>query len=352
MKILNILLWIFITTNAFISNALAADETTIPEQPIVRITLEGDQPVHVGQQLRVNIELLVPNFFMSAPQWPTLDIPDAITTLSEGSAANRSEIIAGATYAGIVQTYIVVPQRDGDFELPPAAINFSYAAIPGQATQGSVTLPPTKFTAIGSNTTQPMAKVTVTQTLDRKPDDLKVGDAITRTLDVYADHTQAMMIPPPVFDALDNVQIHRHDPILTDVNKDRIGFVGGRRIDSATYIFEKSGSYQLPAIAFKWFNTETDQYENASAPAITLSIAANSAWKPDIAPDAVPTEHKAITSQKIYSLLKPVLLVIAIILLGYLIYVKKTWLLEKIWLIRKAYRATFKSTTLPDSLNP
>lgn len=175
--------------------------------------------------------------------------------------------------------------------LPPARITFQYAAVPGQATDGAVTLTPQTFTAalpagaeaVGGAT--PVAKVTITQTLDRDLKGLKVGDTLTRTVDVFAERTQAMMIPPPTFKAPPGVRIYRQDPVLTDVTQDRVGFVGGRRVDRATYVFERPGDYTLPAIETPWFSAAAGQQEVARAPEIIVSVAPNPVFKPAIAPE-------------------------------------------------------------------
>ncbi|MGO4841058.1 hypothetical protein AB4144_53275, partial [Rhizobiaceae sp. 2RAB30] len=131
--------------------------------------------------------------------------------------------------------------------MPTAAITFTYAAVPGKPTQGSVTLPQLKFTvtgAPGGTTGGPVAaaaKITVTQTLDRDPADLKAGDALVRTVTVVADGMQAMMIPVPAFEAPDGVRVYPHDPVLSDRTDTGQGAIGGKRVDRVTYGFEKPG---------------------------------------------------------------------------------------------------------------
>src|SRR5262245_46946332 len=270
-------------------------------EPIVRVTLDPKDPVLVGQQVKVKVQVLVPNFFMSGVEIPTIDIPGAIVARPDEGAEHLTETIGGQSYAGIQQSFVITPQRAGDFTLPPAKLTFKYAAVPGQSTDGAVTIPPQKFTAklpagvAASGTTpgapaEPVAKVTVTQSLDQDLKTLKVGDTLTRTVSAFAERTQAMMIPPPAFEAPDGVRVYRKDPILTDETKDRIGFVGGRRTDRATYLFEKPGEYTLPAIEIGWFNVKTGKQETARAPEIKVSVAENPNAAPAIAPEPPPTQ--------------------------------------------------------------
>jgi hypothetical protein len=141
-----------------------------------------------------------------------------------------------------------------------------------------VTLPPQTITARlaeGAQAAAPalVAKVVVTQTLDGDPGAVKVGDALTRTLETFAANTQAMMIPPPRFQAPEGVRLYPRDPVLNDVKTDRGDVTGGRRIDQVTYIFEEPGLYTLPAIEIGWVNADSGKRQVATAPAIRVSVA-------------------------------------------------------------------------------
>jgi hypothetical protein len=74
-----------------------------------------------------------------------------------------------------------------------------------------------------------------------------------------------MMIPPPTFAAPDGVWVYPRDPVLSDVTTKRGGFVGGRRVDRAIYVFEQPGEFTLSAIEIGWFNAETGKQEIARA---------------------------------------------------------------------------------------
>lgn len=280
-------------------------------QPVVRVTIDPKGSVLVGQAVKVDVQVLVPNFFMSGLTFPTIDIPGAVVTMPDESAQHLNETIGGESYAGLQRSFTITPQQAGDFTLPPARITFKYAAEPGKATDGSVTLPPQKFTAklppgtpvpggavtgapgTSAGSVAPVAKVTVTQTLDRDAkglQGLKTGDAVTRTVSAFAERTQAMMIPPPAFEAPSGVRVYRQDPILEDEKTDRGEFVGGRRTDRATYVFEQPGSYTLPAIEVTWFNPATGKSEVARAPEIKVVVATNPGFTPAIAPEPPPVE--------------------------------------------------------------
>jgi len=272
------------------------------DEPQVRVELEQTGPIYVGQSLRLNVTVLVPNYFLSAPQFPLFDLPGAVVTMPGGGAANLNEKIDGVTYAGIKRTYLIVPQQAGTLVLPPSQITFQYAAVPGQSSPGSVKLPPEKIDVMlppGAKAAQgsvAVAPMTIKQEVEGLAKPMHVGDAITRTVEIDADHTQSMMIPPPSFTAPDGVRIYKKDPQLTDRTGDQGHFEGGRRVDVVTYRFEKPGSYTLPKVSVSWFDPGTQKTQQAEVPEIQVTVVAAAAPKDAIAPElpkqaALPPEE-------------------------------------------------------------
>ncbi|MFZ4284984.1 BatD family protein [Variovorax sp. HJSM1_2] len=267
--------------------------------PLARVHVLGKQPALVNQQIRFEVEILAPNYFTSAPQFPNIQIPGAIVTMPDESGQNAVEKIGTETYASITKTYVFAAQQAGDFVLPPLVVKFTYGGDEGKPMQGQVKLPPTKISAkipegaaaTPGGAVQPVAKVTIQQSFDRAPAgkafELQAGDALVRTVNTYAELTQSMMIPPPKIDAPTGVRVFAADPKLNDITKDRVGLVGGQRTDKITYVFEKTGSYTLPAVDVGWFNAATNKSETAEAPAVTVMVAARTAGDA-IAPEQAP----------------------------------------------------------------
>ncbi len=267
--------------------------------PMARVKVDATQPVLVGQQIRIDVEILTPNYFTSAPPFPTLQIPGAIVTMPDETGHNFVDVIDGQTFAGIRKTYIFAAQQAGDFALPPARSAFTYGGDDGKPRQGEVTLPETRISAVlpagaaqqAGAPQQPVARITLTQSFDRpvegKAPALHAGDALVRTLDAFAEMTQAMMIPPPRIDAPEGVRVFSADPKLVDATGDRQGFQGGHRIDRVTYVFEKPGTYTLPAVDIAWFDAASGTSRKAEATAVTVVVDARAAADA-IAPEAPP----------------------------------------------------------------
>lgn len=279
---------------------LAIAATAFAADPVARAAMQSKGTLYVGQEVLIDVDVLVPNYFLQPPQFPQFDLPGAIVTLQDGRALNLNESIEGTDYSGIRRTYVVTPHKAGDFTLPPAEIPFGYAAVPGQTTQGKVTIPALKFSveaapgAAGGVAGVVAAKVTLTQELDQDPKALKAGDTLVRTITVRAEGMRAMMIPEPDLSAPNGVREYSRDPALSE-ETDRNGQdVAGIRKDVASYLFADPGTYALPAIELSWFDPATATTQSASAPAVTVVVAAAPAPSTALAPPASEPEASKI----------------------------------------------------------
>ncbi len=271
---------------------IAAAGPALSADPLARAALQSEGTLYAGQQILIDVDVLVPNYFLQPPQFPAIDLPGAIVTLDNGRALNLNETIDGTAYSGIRRTYVVTPRSPGDFTLPPAVISFAYAAVPPQATRGEVTLPPLRFTvreAPGGAGERPgvvAAKVGISQELDRDPAALKAGDTLVRTVTVRAEGLRAMMIPEPDFSAPEGVRLYRQDPALSE-ETDRNGqSIAGIRKDVASYLFREPGTFVLPAVVLSWFDPASAATQSANAPAVSVTVAAAASRSPAIAPPA------------------------------------------------------------------
>jgi hypothetical protein len=255
--------------------------------PTVRVKVNGQQPAVVGQSIQVEVTVLAPNFFLSAPVFPQLRVAGAVATMPDERGINSTETIDGVSYAGIGKTYVLTPQSAGDLALPQAEIHFTYAGDDGKPRAGSVTLPATVIHAgaQGSATTAaarpatstlPVGPFQITQQFDRpvtgKDAHLHAGDAVVRTITILAPNAPAMMIEPPELDAPRGVKLFKADPQLSDGAASAGEPSGGKRVEHATYVLERSGRLTLPAVTVHWYDPASGKPAQSVAPAVTLEV--------------------------------------------------------------------------------
>ena len=268
--------------------------TAIAADPFARATLTTKGTIYAGQQIEVDVDVFVPNYFLSPPQFPLFDLPGAVVTMPDDRGLNLNETVNGEAFSGIRKTYAITPQTAGDYALPAAVIPFGYAAVPGQTSQGKVTLPPLRFTVAavpggeGGTPGVTAGEITITQTFDRDPAGLRAGDALVRTVSIHAAGLAPMMIPVPTLDAPAGVQVYVHDPVLSQERTSRGDVTAGLRTDTATYVFTKPGHFTLPAIALQWFNPTSGQTETAEADGALVTVGAAPVAEGTLAPPAPP----------------------------------------------------------------
>jgi len=264
-------------------------------EPTVRVKVVGPQPVVAGQSVQIEVTILAPNFFLSAPLFPALQVPGAVVTMPDERGVNSTETIDGTSYAGIRKTYLFTPQTGGDFALPTPPIHFAYAGDGGKPQEATVTLPPTTIRAGGqqgggvpaaSSSSSapaapllPAAPIRIRQTFDPplagKTAHLRAGDALVRTISIFAPGTPAMMIEPPALPAVRGARQFRADPVLQDgvtPADEPAGAAGGRRVEAITYVFESSGRYTLPAVSVAWYDPATGKRAQTVAPPVTVEV--------------------------------------------------------------------------------
>ncbi|MGZ2385595.1 hypothetical protein [Rhizobium brockwellii] len=252
----------------------------VAAEPFGRAAIEGAEGIVPGQQVHVVVDIFAPEFFTSPPQYPLFEVPDALVTLSADRAQNLVQTIADVQYSGIRRSYVIVPEKPGSFVLPEIAIDLGYSAN-GSAikAQVRVALPAFQVAAAPDQTASPFAarNLTVSQFFDRSPATLKAGDAVVRTIVVFAEDTQAMLIPPVDLGRAAGVAQYVKPPSLTDgVEQRGIGRsveIGSTRTETVVYTVSAEGGFQAPPVSYQWFDLDAHAGATATLPAVDIVVA-------------------------------------------------------------------------------
>lgn len=264
------------------------------QAPFLRVDIAPTKSI-VGQPIYVTVDVLVPNFFTAAPEFPQFELNNAIVVLSEGDAQHINSTDRGVFYAGIRRKYTIYPEQAGDFTLPPAQIRVRYAAHPPETTEAVLSLPPRIFKATipapaqGLDYFLPTTALHLTQRWNSTFSGLKAGDSLERTITVTTTRLQAMFIPPLPFDVPEGIRLYVKNPTVEDVKTNRGEFVLGRRVQRVTYLIEKQGQFSLPAIELRWWDLSAGKIRTATLPSVTITAAANPDYVAEIPPEAGPS---------------------------------------------------------------
>ncbi|MBR0692276.1 BatD family protein [Bradyrhizobium lablabi] len=249
-------------------------------EPIVHVTLDPPRVV-VGQATTLQIDVLAPNYMTSPPELPGFQVRNAVTRQLQ--SVNTNEQRDGVSYAGVRFEYAIYPQEPGSYAIGDQRVTIKYAAEPPATREEAVALPRVSFEAFipdAAAALRPFVsadKLTVEQVIKRSSDQLKAGDAVTRTVTIKAEGAPAMLLPPQTFTSIEGLRLYPAQPVLEDKVEGRTDVMTSSRVDSATYMLERVGDYSLPAIDIGWWNVGSGKIERVHLDAVPLMVAPNPA---------------------------------------------------------------------------
>lgn len=270
---------IVLLLTVFGTDAEAQTPTALAE---TKLLPEGE--LAVRQRCELAVRFLSDGFaFSGTPSFPEIQIEGAIV-VPPRSGMNLTERRSGQTWIGVERRYSVYPTRTGELVVPSITIGASVRNSAGVAEVTAKSESLVRQVVIPSALVEnPDAVVTPKLSLSQEfePDvnELKVGDAIKRTITVTANDTAAMLLPTIVPTEIDGLKAYPDQAILND--KEYRGDLTATRTDSVTYIAQKEGQYVLPQISVYWWDSKQDQVREARVPALALTVVANPSWAAD-----------------------------------------------------------------------
>jgi hypothetical protein len=262
--------------------ALLAAPAFAQDGPQASVTLDPDGPVTVGTPLRMTATVLVPSYMPQPPEWPDLQIADAITRLPDHATHPVTQRVGTESWSGIARTWEIVPQRPADYDLGSPEVVVTYAEPETNApVEARLALSDLAFSATvpaGAEGMDPFlaaTSLTLTATLDGLPETPKPGDAFTLTLTTTAVGPPAMLLPA-LADRLptpDGLRAYPRQPALADG-------ATATRTEAITYVTERPGDFDLPSISLGWWNTDEQARETAATEALKIHVEAPPGWRP------------------------------------------------------------------------
>ncbi|MET3654831.1 BatD family protein [Dyella japonica] len=245
-----------------------ADQAATRPPPVqVRVHAEPSNTLMQGETARIAVDVLTPDFFTDAPVLPELHVDGAYLSLSDETPGHLVETVNGETWSGVSRTYLITPLMSGDVEIPSFQIT---AHLGAERTPVNVQTQPLSLKVraliLPAGVTEALiaSSVKITQTITPQDGGLHVGDTVTRRIEITADGAPAMMLPPTVFAPVDGLTLYAASPVTRDAVDNHGGFVGGDRVDTASYVIEHRGHYSLPPVTVRWMDSRTRQWREST----------------------------------------------------------------------------------------
>lgn len=249
-------------------------------QAAMTLTRELEAPDHLvpGQPVRVAITFWTDSWFNPPPEWPEMTVENGmlLTTSLPNQLVSRRE---GSTrWSGIKMERQLMAWDGGMLRLPAMDLTLTSAGQPPQ----TVTLPaiekqvswpagvqqPDRFLPASALSLQ--QKIQVWRADGERT--IHVGDVIERQVTVQAQEVIPAQIPQILF-AIPGSGTQRLTPENTQLTQGRGEVIGAQRTERLRYLPATAGTLTLPEVRLRWWDTRNQQWQTASLPAASYTIA-------------------------------------------------------------------------------
>jgi hypothetical protein len=227
----------------------------------------ADRP-WIGQLVPVDVAIIRPQAEppLEPPSVDEVTMDGAITLWSAEAPPPSEREENGTKYLVQRRRLLVFPQRSGTLALPAIRAHWHDASTDEQRAAQSA---PLRFEAAappGAEDDPPLvaSAVTLTESFDREPEGLAVGDGFTRTLTLSARDSDAIVFPTFTFASSSGLAAYPAEP-KTRSTSERGAFVSERET-SVTYVVQRAGPQAIPAVAVRWLEPASGTFAIATAP--------------------------------------------------------------------------------------
>ncbi|MGH8389573.1 MAG: BatD family protein [Pseudomonas sp.] len=283
-------------------------QNTPNKQAAVFIDASLDQTaVYVQAQAILTLRIYHSVSLYDDSSLPPLQIPDArIEQLGESRTYEKD--INGVRHGVIEMRYAIYPQHSGELIIPGQIFNAALVDAAPAKDAASQSPKSGKLMRVSSAEmlltvkAKPIAypadlpwlparSLTLSESWNPDPEQVQVGDSLTRSLTVKAEGLSSSQLPPLPGTEVNGLRRYPDQPVLGNQNSER-GLEGSRE-DREALVPSRSGAIDLPAVEVVWWNTFEDHLEHSSLPARTLQVAANPSLMIDTPPGASPINATA-----------------------------------------------------------
>lgn len=224
--------------------------------------------VSVNEQVILNIEVATPRWLTGGTRIGSIEIPNVIAKQRNQLATNYTERVDGTTWSRQRWEVTLYPMTSGEFVIPTVPVRIQVSAPDGSNVGGTLYTQPIKFEASlpsgllsDESPWFSATDVDVEQQWQRSSEDLKVGDAVTRTVTIKAKDSLSVLLP----NVLTNESTQQYQaypqPNRLDDTQER-GDYRSSRIEETVYVIQQGGEFTLPEFTFQWWDSKNQRLEN------------------------------------------------------------------------------------------
>lgn len=224
--------------------------------------------VSVNEQVILNIEVATPRWLTGGTRIGSIEIPNVIAKQRNQLATNYTERVGGTTWSRQRWEVTLYPMTSGKFVIPMLPVRVQVSAPDGSNVGGTLYTQPIKFEASlpsglldNESPWFSATDVDIEQQWQRSSKELKVGDAITRTVTIKAKDSLSVLLP----NVLNNESTQQYQaypqPNRLDDTQER-GDYRSSRVEETVYVIQQGGESTLPDFSFQWWDSKNQRLES------------------------------------------------------------------------------------------
>jgi len=207
-----------------------------------------------------------------------------------GEPRTYEKEIGGVRHGVIEMRYAIFPQQSGTLKIPPLAFSATlvenapssgllpFGSRPGRLTRvKSPEIPlqvlPKPASYPADAPWLPASALSLSEAWSPEPDEVKVGDSLTRNLILRAEGLSSAQLPPIGDTRSDALRRYPDQPHLANQATDA-SLIGSRE-QSEALVPIHSGAIDLPALEVVWWNTTEDRLERTTLPERHIEVVAD-----------------------------------------------------------------------------
>ncbi len=280
------------TTQALRINVLPKTQTSIAGQDLFMETVVSKESIYVQEQLLFSIRLYYTINGIRNPIFTELEMPESVIQMI-GTPNQYEKLVEGVRYGVYEKQYAIFPQRSGTLEIPDIMFR-------GEVTDGSsnyvfrnlntrtitafaegyevvVREKPASFPA--DATWLPASEITINESWDNDFTNVRVGDALTRVINIEAFGLDGAALPPLQDQTIDCVIVYTAPPSIERSYLD--GNIVGRRVEASSLLMTTTGTVRIPGVTIPWFDIDTEEVKYATLADTAVRVGATRSVAPN-----------------------------------------------------------------------
>lgn len=188
--------------------------------------------------------------------------------------------------------YAIFPEQSGTLTIPAQSFSAREGQVRRSFSRGgklirrqsqplSISVLP-KPASYPDGTWLPARNIEIKESWSKSPQQLKVGESVTRTMVVRGEGLQGAQLPPLPTPTADAAKFYPDQPSINDAEIST-GLLGSRK-DSVAIVPTQAGRLTLPEIRIAWWDTQAKALRYASVPAQEVQVSAAQADPINIPP--------------------------------------------------------------------